>query len=319
MLAATAELNRPPFDLVEAEQELVGGFNTEYSSIRFGLFFLAEFMNTITMSAVIVTLFFGGYLLPFEPVILSTFPGLDGTIFLGALQILTLLLKAGFFAFLFIWVRWTLPRFKYQQLMTLGWKYLLPIALVNLRWYWTRPPIPWMWDRHQAGGQIVDQNIHLVDVAQGLAGEIETVYAAYSRRQVNFEPGFDNWDGYALTMRFKNGAVGNCAGTYGLFPEIQIGPAADFALRDRLVRVTDKGAAHYTPSGVEEWANSGPFHAGVDQAFINAVATGDRSHVTATLRDGLRSTAATLAANHSAETGEVVNLDQFIQERAGTS
>ncbi len=190
-----------------------------------------------------------------------------------------------------------------------------PVAMVNLRWYWTRPPIPWMWDRHQAGGQIVDQNIHLIDVAQGLAGEIETVYAAYSRRQVNFEPGFDNWDGYALTFRFKNGAVGNCAGTYGLFPEIQIGPAADFALRDRLVRVTDKGAAHYTPSGVEEWANSGPFHAGVDQAFINAVATGDRSHVTATLRDGLRSTAATLAANHSAETGEVVELDRFIRER----
>jgi NADH-quinone oxidoreductase subunit H len=124
MLAATAELNRPPFDLVEAEQELVGGFNTEYSSIRFALFFLAEFMNTITMSAVIVTLFFGGP----QPVkilgnsdILSILGPLSGTVWL--------LLKVLVFLYVYVWFRATLPRLRYDQLMNLGWKILIPLSL----------------------------------------------------------------------------------------------------------------------------------------------------------------------------------------------
>ena len=121
-IAATAELNRPPFDLVEAEQELVGGFHTEYSSIRFALFFLAEFMNTVTMSAVIVTLFFGG---PSGP-IPSGAPGwladfvLPFAYFFGKLVV---------FLFMFVWFRATLPRFRYDQLMDLGWKFLIPLAL----------------------------------------------------------------------------------------------------------------------------------------------------------------------------------------------
>ena len=82
-------------------------------------------------SFVIVTLFFGGYLVPFEPRLISAFPGLDGSILLGILQVLSLMLKVAFFAFLFIWVRWTFPRFKYVQLMQLGWKALLPLALAN--------------------------------------------------------------------------------------------------------------------------------------------------------------------------------------------
>jgi NADH-quinone oxidoreductase subunit H len=117
VIAGTAELNRPPFDLVEAEQELVGGFHTEYSSIRFALFYLAEFMNTVTMSAIIVTLFLGG---PAGP----TFFGPDwiwGPVwFLAKLMI---------FLFMFIWFRATLPRFRYDQLMDLGWKALIPLAL----------------------------------------------------------------------------------------------------------------------------------------------------------------------------------------------
>jgi NADH-quinone oxidoreductase subunit H len=121
-IAVTAELNRPPFDLVEAEQELVGGFHTEYSSIRFALFFLAEFMNTVTMSAVIVTLFFGG---PSGP-IPSGAPGwvqdylLPFAYFFGKLIV---------FLFMFVWFRATLPRFRYDQLMDLGWKFLIPLAL----------------------------------------------------------------------------------------------------------------------------------------------------------------------------------------------
>jgi|JI9StandDraft_1071089.scaffolds.fasta_scaffold66666_2 NADH-quinone oxidoreductase subunit H len=118
-IAATAELNRPPFDLVEAEQELVGGFHTEYSSLRFALFFLAEFMNTITMSAVIVTLFLGG---PNGP---SFGPGWLQAI----LPTVWFLAKLLVFLFVFVWLRGTLPRLRYDQLMDLGWKLLIPLAL----------------------------------------------------------------------------------------------------------------------------------------------------------------------------------------------
>lgn len=118
VIAGTAELNRPPFDLVEAEQELVGGFHTEYSSIRFALFFLAEFMNTVTMGALIVTLFFGG---PAGPD-LAILPGwLWGLVWF--------FLKLIVFLFMFVWFRATLPRLRYDQLMDLGWKLLIPVAL----------------------------------------------------------------------------------------------------------------------------------------------------------------------------------------------
>ena len=119
LIAATAETNRPPFDLVEAEQELVGGFHTEYSSITFALFFLAEFMNTVTVSAIAVTLFLGG---PNGPAI-GFLPDLWPVVwFLGKLLI---------FLFVYVWFRATLPRFRYDQLMDLGWKKLIPLAL-----YW---------------------------------------------------------------------------------------------------------------------------------------------------------------------------------------
>lgn len=135
IVCSFAETNRAPFDLPEAEQELVGGYHTEYSGMKFGMFFLAEYVNFYIASFVIVTFFFGGYLLPWEAALTSTFPGLNGSILLGVLQVITLFLKVFFFAFLFIWVRWTLPRFKYQQLMTLGWKMLLPIALAHVVLY----------------------------------------------------------------------------------------------------------------------------------------------------------------------------------------
>jgi NADH-quinone oxidoreductase subunit H len=124
-IAATAELNRPPFDLVEAEQELVGGFNTEYSSIRFSLFFLAEFMNTVTMSALMVTLFFGGpQPIAFGNTVLDIplIPNdFEGTVWL--------LLKTLVFLYTYVWLRATLPRFRYDQLMNFGWKVLIPASL----------------------------------------------------------------------------------------------------------------------------------------------------------------------------------------------
>ena len=119
MIAITAELTRPPFDLTEAEQELVGGFHTEYSSIRFGLFFLAEFMNTITMSAIVVTLFFGG-----PDGYIFHIPG--ATIYM---PIIYFLLKTVAFCFIYVWFRAALPRLRYDQLMDLGWKRLIPMTL----------------------------------------------------------------------------------------------------------------------------------------------------------------------------------------------
>jgi NADH-quinone oxidoreductase subunit H len=118
-IAVVAETNRPPFDLVEADQELVGGFHTEYSSIRFALFFLAEFMNTITMSAITVTLFFGG---PDGPI-----PHIPHTEWLW--PILWFLGKTIVFLFVFVWLRAALPRLRYDQLMDLGWKRLIPLSL----------------------------------------------------------------------------------------------------------------------------------------------------------------------------------------------
>ncbi len=122
LIASTAELNRPPFDLVEAEQELVGGFHTEYSSIRFALFFLAEFMNTVTMSAIVVTLFLGG------PQPLFDIPG-----FPNALEgVFWFFLKLFVFLFAQVWFRATLPRLRYDQLMDLGWKLLIPVSFAWL-------------------------------------------------------------------------------------------------------------------------------------------------------------------------------------------
>jgi len=129
VICAFAEANRAPFDLVEAEQELVGGFHTEYSSMKFALFFLAEYIHIVVGSMLIVTLFVGGYLGPFEGM-------LGVTEWEPLYQMLWgigwFFIKTVFFIFVFIWVRWTLPRFKYNQLMDLGWKRLLPLALVNL-------------------------------------------------------------------------------------------------------------------------------------------------------------------------------------------
>jgi NADH-quinone oxidoreductase subunit H len=117
LLASTAEMNRPPFDLVEAEQELVGGFHTEYSSVRFALFFLAEFMGTITMSAIAVTLFLGG-------------PDGPGFHFVRWLwPILWFAGKTIVLLFVQVWLRGTLPRLRYDQLMGFGWKFLIPVSL----------------------------------------------------------------------------------------------------------------------------------------------------------------------------------------------
>lgn len=126
LVASFAETNRLPFDLPEAEPELVGGFHTEYTGLKFGLFFLAEYANMITASAVITTLFLGGWHLPFaEHLGLSPF-------MLSLLQVFTFCFKVVLVLLFFIVIRWTLPRFRYDQLMDLGWKLMLPLSIANV-------------------------------------------------------------------------------------------------------------------------------------------------------------------------------------------
>lgn len=129
-VAAFAEANRTPFDLVEAEQELVGGFHTEYSSMKFGMFFLAEYMHVVIGSMLITTFFLGGYHLPFVGFYEHLLPE-AGTLFRALLDINVFVAKVAFMVFVFIWVRWTIPRFKYNQLMSLGWAKLLPLSIAN--------------------------------------------------------------------------------------------------------------------------------------------------------------------------------------------
>ncbi|HRP02742.1 MAG TPA: NADH-quinone oxidoreductase subunit NuoH [Candidatus Kapabacteria bacterium] len=129
LTASFAETNRAPFDLPEAEPELVGGYNTEYSGMKFGMFFLAEYANMTTAAVLIVLLFLGGWALPFDASALGL---ADGSIGLALTHFVVFGIKVFLMLFFFIWVRWTLPRFRYDQLMDLGWKKLLPLALLNV-------------------------------------------------------------------------------------------------------------------------------------------------------------------------------------------
>lgn len=129
LVSAFAETNRAPFDLPEAEPELVGGFNTEYTGMKFGMFFLAEYANMATSAAFISLLYFGGWQLPVPPEMLGL---QEGSILLALAQFAVLFAKIIFFILFFIWVRWSIPRFRYDQLMNLGWKVLLPLSLLNV-------------------------------------------------------------------------------------------------------------------------------------------------------------------------------------------
>ena len=128
LMAAYAETNRSPFDLPEAESELVAGYHTEYSSMKFAMFFMAEYANMITVSCVATLMFFGGASSPFGHLI----PAFGGAIVQAILPVFWFLVKVLAFLLLYIWVRGTLPRFRYDQLMSFGWKFLLPLAMANI-------------------------------------------------------------------------------------------------------------------------------------------------------------------------------------------
>ncbi len=127
LIAAFAETNRVPFDLPEAETELVAGFHTEYSALKFALFFMAEYVNMFTVSVMCVTLFLGGWYIPGLGHILE-----PGSVFYAIVSHVGFIVKICAFLFLYIWIRGTLPRFRFDQLMNFGWKFLLPVALANV-------------------------------------------------------------------------------------------------------------------------------------------------------------------------------------------
>jgi NADH-quinone oxidoreductase subunit H len=127
MISAIAETNRVPFDLPEAETELVAGFHTEYSAMKFALFFLAEYINMFTVAMLATTLFLGGWNVPFASAFLER-----GTFLFGLVSAIGFLLKVILILFFYIWLRGTLPRFRFDQLMNFGWKFLLPLALLNI-------------------------------------------------------------------------------------------------------------------------------------------------------------------------------------------
>jgi NADH-quinone oxidoreductase subunit H len=126
LVCAFAECNRTPFDLPECETELVGGYHTEYSSMKLGFYLFAEYINMFVSAAVISTLYFGGYNFPFMNNL-----GLDQNL-ITIIGTVVLFFKIGFFIFFFMWIRWTIPRFRYDQLMNLGWKILIPLAVINI-------------------------------------------------------------------------------------------------------------------------------------------------------------------------------------------
>jgi NADH-quinone oxidoreductase subunit H len=126
LVSAFAETNRLPFDLPESEQELVGGFHTEYSAMKFGMFFLGEYLHVITVSFLTVILFFGGWTVPFLLTAQQT------GVFWSMVKVLVIVSKVALMIVFIMWVRWTLPRFRYDQLMDLAWKSLIPLAIVNI-------------------------------------------------------------------------------------------------------------------------------------------------------------------------------------------
>jgi predicted dehydrogenase len=186
----------------------------------------------------------------------------------------------------------------------------LPPSLFSGWWYWTIPVIPWIADRRFGGGQVFDQCTHLIDLMRYLGGEIMTVYAAYSKN-ARTEEELPNWDSYSLTLTFDNGGVGSVQSSYATFPGIPDSNGLDVIARELLIRIR-LGHTTVFRRDQEPVDTHAPDGWSVDQPFMNAIRNNDPNLIRSTARDAARSIAVSLASNHSATTGEIVNLDKFI-------
>ena len=181
MIAGVAEVNRAPFDLPEAEQELTAGYLTEYSGLRWSLYQMAEYINMITVSAIASTLFFGGW----------SFFGLER---IPGVSILIFLVKVAFFLFLFIWLRATLPRIRYDRLMRLGWQLLLPLAVLNVVITATVVALGWPWWINGLAGLAIVAGVLLLvrsrtrEIQSGISTREGTIPMPASVRLARFEP-----------------------------------------------------------------------------------------------------------------------------------
>jgi predicted dehydrogenase len=194
------------------------------------------------------------------------------------------------------------------------------LSMLVGHWYWTVPPIPWIRVRTQAGGQVVEQVVHMIDLFRFFGGEVETVYASYTERGRDWEEdkrmGFDNWASYALTLKFRSGAVGSVSSTYALYQELYReipSITMDLICREKLIRFLGFGEIRVYTRGKQWEAHKSTSNSmeRMWRSFVTAVSTGDRSALPTRYEDAFWSTAVSLAANESALTGRPVNVQDF--------
>jgi predicted dehydrogenase len=183
-----------------------------------------------------------------------------------------------------------------------------PISLLSGRYYWTVPLVPWIQTRHLGGGQIFDQNIHMVDLSTYFAGEVDYLFSAFTQKATVGE--MENWDGYSTTVSFNNQTVGNFYSTYALYPTVGEEPFLDIIQKNRLLRITQGKLTVKTP-GKEEVFFTQEKVAGINQDFHTALADQDPSKILAPIRDGLHTLKVVHGANKSAIEKQVVYMSEL--------
>jgi len=185
-----------------------------------------------------------------------------------------------------------------------------PITLLGGWWYWTIPIVEWIKDRRLGGGQIFDQATHLIDVMRYFAGDISSVYAAYTRNAIP-EEDLPNWDANAVTLRFADGAVGSLHSTYALFPGIPNNNGVDVVARELLARV-NLGATTIFRRGEQPAVTRAPEEWSINREFVEILRRNDAGAIRSTAGEAAASLAVTLAANYSAVTGKVIDMADFV-------
>jgi len=199
------------------------------------------------------------------------------------------------------------------------------LSMLVGRWYWTIPPISWIRIRSQAGGQVVEQAVHLLDLFRYFAGEVEKVYAEYTEKGRNTEEdkknNFDNWASYAVTLRFKNGTIGNLYTTYSLYPEVfknfpnECLAYIDIICREKLIRYCNDKEVKILKKNEEPKIYSSTQNSSLEmyRSFIKAIKENDKSLVPTNYEDAYKSALLSLAANESARIGKPVNPEALIK------